>query len=133
MSYSRDFGRASAIQKLKILTHPFLGVGRGGAGVDGGAPPPDILKTLKETSKFELHTLGNTSYNKNRFLSGIAQITSPPPHNSGKELRLLKRSSMSWISIANLHIAWHCTSGLVASEGNPKISPNWTHFSFKLH
>ena len=64
---------------IKMLTHPFLGVGRGGAGVDGGAPPPDILKTLKETSKFELHTLGNTSYNKNRFLSGIAQITLPPP------------------------------------------------------
>ena len=26
-----------------------------------------------------MYTLGNTSHNKNRFLSGIAQITSPPP------------------------------------------------------
>ena len=33
---------------IKVLTNPFLGAGSGGAGVDGGAPPPDILKTAKE-------------------------------------------------------------------------------------
>ena len=33
---------------IKALTNPFLGAVRGGAGVDGGAPPPDILKTGKE-------------------------------------------------------------------------------------
>ena len=36
------------ILSIKVLTNPFFGAGSGGAGVEGGAPPPDILKTAKE-------------------------------------------------------------------------------------